>query len=148
VTEGAWWKVETIPGDARVEVSFDEGELPRDAVYAASFAMIDRAWVHLDRADGKLTIALRAKRGDADLAALVADLEAGLHAEAWRLRTLEEGRGTIDAIVTRAFGGPDEASLDTLLGAEEGEGAFEDPLGIALTWEEKYGKKADGGQST
>lgn len=142
--------VKTSPADARVELTLDEDGLPRDAVYAASFSMIDRCWVHLDRKGGRLTVALRAKSAGADLAALASELEGELYAHAWRQRTLDEGRALIDAVVTKAYGADDEAgALDALLGADGGdEGAFEDPLGIALTWEEKYGKKADGGQSS
>lgn len=138
--------VSTTPGEALVELSLDEAAFPRDAVYAAGFAMIDRCWVHLDRAAGKLKIALKAKSAGADLAALASEITDELHAEAWRLRVIADNRAIIDNVAKKAFGGAaaEPAALDALLadGAAD-EGAFEDPLGIALSWEEKYGKKPD-----
>lgn len=141
----------TNPGAALVELELDEGRVPRDAVYAAGFAMIDRCWVHLDRVDragaGRLKVALAAKSPGADLAALQRELEDEINAQAFRLQVVEANRALLDSVATKAFGhsaAPDAepGSLDALLAGEEG--AFEDPLGIAMSWEDKYGKKPEG----
>jgi His-Xaa-Ser system protein HxsD len=141
--------IKTHTEDARVELTLDEASYPRAAVYAAAFAFIDRCWVHLDRGDGELRIALRAKAKGLDLEAAAAELQDELLGQAWRRRSVEEGRALVESVVTKAFGAPtaggeaapEVGALDDLLA--EG-GAFEDPLGIAMSWEEKYGKQGAG----
>jgi His-Xaa-Ser system protein HxsD len=138
--------IQTSTEHARVELSLDEASYPRAAVYAAAFAFIDRCWVHLDRSDGKLQIVLRAKAQGLDLEATAAELQDELLGQAWRRRALEDGRSLVESVVMKAFGAPagadaaasEAGTLDDLLA--EG-GAFEDPLGIAMSWEEKHAKQ-------
>ena len=140
----------TIAPD-RVEVRLDEAAFPRDAVYGAAYAFIDRCYVRLDRAgDGRLAIVLRAKApGKLDGETLATELRDELFAQAFRLRLAEDGQELTAAIVAGAFGagassGPAEPSLDDLLAGPDD--AFDDPLGIAQSWEEKYAKKAAKGE--
>ncbi|MFT3769700.1 MAG: hypothetical protein QM820_30045 [Minicystis sp.] len=135
-------EIRTNPGEGRVVLALDESSLPRDAVYAAAFACIDRCWVHLDRVDGRIEVALRAKGAAANLEAIAVELKDELLGEAWRRKIVDENRALMESLATRAFGAPAAAeagALDDLL-AEDG-GAFDDPLGIAMSWEEKYAKK-------
>jgi His-Xaa-Ser system protein HxsD len=116
-------ELETIVGEDRAVIEVSERSYPRDAVYAAAFAFIDRSWVRLDRrGDGRLAISLRPKAA-LDLRALASEVEAELAAQALRLRVAAEGRAMFDDVLARAFGAP---------GAEP---ALEDPLGIAKTTE-------------
>jgi hypothetical protein len=136
------------PAEGLVVLALDEGAAPRDALYAAAFAFIDRCWVHLDRvAGGRVEVALRSKTAGADVEALGAELRDGLLAEAWRRKAVDEGRAVLEGVATRAFGAPaaeaEVGSLDDLLAADGG--AFDDPLGIAMSWEDKYAKKDQGG---
>jgi hypothetical protein len=90
-------------------------------------------------------VTLRPKAGvaaDADAAA--GEFGNELLGQAWRLKLFEENRQLVEAITARALGGAaGPPGLDELLMTEIGEeNAFEDPLGIAMSWEEKYGKKA------
>lgn len=142
--------LKTTAGDGLVELSLEEGLFPRDAIFAAAFAFIDRCWVHLDvdrAAGGRLSLRLRVKNpATTDVAAIGDELTGELLGQAWRLGVLDQGRGIVEAVAAKAFGAPaatarDAGSLDDLLGED---GAFEDPLGIATSWEEKYGHKAEG----
>jgi His-Xaa-Ser system protein HxsD len=146
-----------VLGEGSVEVELDEGLYPKDAVYGAAYVFIDRCYVHLDRAgQGRIKITLRAKRGGAaDSAALAGELQNELLAQAWRRAIAEENRALIEAVTTRALAGAaGPPGLDELLAMDIGEEtAFEDPLGIAMSWEEKYAKKkadakADEGSAT
>jgi len=124
----------TTLAPGRVELDLDEAAFPRDAVYAAAYAFIDRCWVRLDRAgDGRYAVILREKSpGSIDGEAVAAELRSELFGQAFRVRLAEEGRALTDAVVHAAYGGPGAPAADDLLGA----GApFEDPLGIALQWE-------------
>jgi len=146
-------EVRTTPAEGRVVLALDEAACARDAVYAAAFAFIDRCWVHLDRVDGgRLEVTLRSKRAAgepaaAELDALAAQFEDELLGQGWREKLLDDNRALLESIALRAFGPTGAATsepgaLDDLLaGASDDNGAFDDPLGIAMSWEEKYAKK-------
>jgi His-Xaa-Ser system protein HxsD len=124
----------------RVELDLDATVFPRDAVYGAAFTFIDRCYVRLDQpAPGRLAIVLRPKAaGSLEGEALAAEAQAELRAQAFRVRLAEDGRELTAAIVSGAFGaavGPGAASIDDL--ASDDAIALDDPLGIALQWEEK-----------
>jgi His-Xaa-Ser system protein HxsD len=119
---------------------------PRDAVYAASFAFIDLFWVFIDEpSPGRYHVSLTPKEGPAAAPALEA--AAGrfaneLLAAAYRARLTEQNQATIELVTRRALGsamGP--PSLDELEQFDFSDDPFEDPLGIAASWEERFAKK-------
>jgi His-Xaa-Ser system protein HxsD len=131
-------------GEGSVRVEFDESLYPKDAIYGAAYVFIDRCYVHLDRAgDRRIQVTLKAKRSGADTQALAGEFQNELLGQAWRRQIVEENRQLIESITTRALGGAaGPPGLDELLAMDIGEEtAFEDPLGIAMSWEEKYKKK-------
>lgn len=136
--------------DRAASASFDEALYPRDAIYGAAYVFIDRCYVHLDRpSDGRVEVTLRLKPGSTlALEELVGELENELLAQAWRRQITEDSRTIIELVATRALAGSaGPPGLDDLLDLDEGAGAFDDPLGIAMSWEEKYKKKkAEGGE--
>jgi len=73
-------------------------------------------------------------------------------AQAWRREIIRENQSLIEAYSSRALAGAaGPPGLDDLLDEDLGDlgDAFDDPLGIAVSWEEKYGKadKADDDES-
>lgn len=140
----------TIFGEGTVDIEFDEALYPKDAIYGASYVFIDRCYVHLDRvADRRIKVTLRAKSRvatEADTKAMAGEFENELLGQAWRRQIVEENRGYIETIASRALGGAaGPPGLDDLLAMDiSEESAFEDPLGIAMSWEEKYAKKNKG----
>lgn len=133
-----------VLGEGVIEVEVDEGLYPKDAIYGAAYVFIDRCYVHLDRAGAeRVKISLRAKSPSLDTSALAGELQNELLSQAWRRRIVDENKGFVEAIAARAFGGAaGPPGLDDLLAMDIGEeSAFEDPLGIAMSWEEKYAKK-------
>lgn len=137
--------IKAVLGEAAVELELDEGLYPKDAVYGAAYVFIDRCYVHLDRAgDRRIKVTLRAKKGKAeDAQAWAGEFENELLGQAWRRQIIEENRQLIESITTRALGGAaGPPGLDELLAMDIGDAtAFDDPLGIAMSWEEKYKKK-------
>ena len=134
-------------GEGAIRIEFDEGLYPKDAIYGAAYVFIDRCWVHLDRvADRRIQVTLKAKKAGADTQAYAGEFQNELLGQAWRLRIVEENRKLVEAITARALGGAaGPPGLDELLAMDIGEEtAFEDPLGIAMSWEEKYKKKGKG----
>jgi His-Xaa-Ser system protein HxsD len=136
-------------GPGSIAVEFDETLYPLDAVYGAAYVFIDRAYVHLDRvADKRLSVTFKAKRDDLDVEALAGDFQNELLGQAWRRRIVDDSRTLVESITARALAGAaGPPGLDELLAADIGDAtAFEDPLGIAMSWEEKYLKKKQGAE--
>jgi His-Xaa-Ser system protein HxsD len=137
--------IKAVLGEGAVELELDEGLYPKDAIYGAAYVFIDRCYVHLDRAgDRRVKVTLRAKKGVMlDPQACAGEFENEALGQAWRRQIIEENRQLIESITTRALGGAaGPPGLDELLSMDIGEAtAFDDPLGIAMSWEEKYKKK-------
>ena len=146
----------TTLGDGVVRMELEESLYPRDALYGAAYVFIDRCYVHLDRgAPGRIHVDLRLKAAGAApaaearaaLEAMAAELHNEILGQAWRHQIVEENRSLLESIAPRALGTGTGAaaggSLDDLLAGIDGDAAFEDPLGIAVSWEQKYAKKTD-----
>ena len=136
--------------DHAVRLSVDESLYGIDAVYGASFTFLDRAFVFLDRSpEGGLRVTLTDKSGDAEAAALralVGQFANELLACAWRQRITEAHRETLEAVTKRAIAGAvGPPSLEELADFDFTEEPFDDPLGIALNWEEKHAGSKDEG---
>ena len=134
--------------DAGLVLEFDEGLYPKDAIYGAAYIFIDRCYVHLDRPSaGRISVRLKPKANvKAEASELAGEFENELLGQAWRRLLVEENRLLVETVTTRALAGAaGPPGLDDLLDMDLDEGeAFADPLGIAVSWEEKYKKKAPG----
>jgi len=135
-------------GDSAAHLTIDEGVYSLEAVYGAAFTFLDRCYVFLERpADGQVRVVLSTKQPGADedaLKGLVGEFANELLACAWREKITEANRATIEAVTMQAIGsamGP--PSLDELEDFDFSEEPFEDPLGIAMSWEEKYAKNKE-----
>jgi len=131
--------------DSSAELQIDASIYSLEAVYGASFTFIDRCFVFLDKpSDGRLRAVLSTKKPGAspeELRALVGEFANELLACAWREKITAENRGAIEAVTMQALAGAmGPPSLDELEDFDFSEEPFEDPLGIAMSWEEKYGK--------
>lgn len=145
--------LEGIPQDiARVDVDgsraildLDAALYPLEAVYGAAYVFIDRCYVFLDRpAAAQIRIVLTPKKPDADLRAMVGELANELLSAAWRHQITQENRAQIESVTMQAIAGAmGPPTLDDLEGFDFTDEAFEDPLGIAMSWEEKYAKKSE-----
>ncbi len=131
--------------DSSAELTVDSTLYSLEAVYGASFTFIDRCFVFLDRpSEGQLRVTLSSKKKGAtedELRSFVGEFANELLACAWREKITAENRGAIEAVTMQALAGAmGPPSLDELEDFDFSEEPFEDPLGIAMSWEEKYGK--------
>jgi His-Xaa-Ser system protein HxsD len=136
--------VDTASGAARLEL--DETIYPLEAVYGASYIFIDRCYVLLDRPRaGRWRVTLAPKSGDAAaLPALVGEFANELLSCAWRHQITQQNRAVIEQVTVAAIGGAmGPPSLDDLAKFDFTGEKLEDPLGIAMSWEEKYKKKQE-----
>jgi His-Xaa-Ser system protein HxsD len=141
-------QVDANVSDRAVTVTVDDSIYPLDAVYGAAYTFLDRCYVLLDRAaPGRVRITLTPKKdgaGEQELRAYAGELENELLSCAWRSQIVRENRAVIEAVTLQAVGGAmGPPTLDDLKDFDFSEEPFEDPLGIGLSWEEKYKKKKD-----
>lgn len=136
------------------EFSVDGGFYPVDVVMAAAYVFTERCYVLLDpSADGRVKVSLSAKAGVAAdaLSAIAGEFQNELLAQALRRRVADRHEKVREFIVARALFGaaptleartpPDDARLgiDPKFVPAGDDDFLDDPLGIAVPWEEKYG---------
>jgi His-Xaa-Ser system protein HxsD len=126
-------------------LTVDAGIYPLEALYGAAYVFIDRCYVLLDRPDAAhFRVTLASKKGDADeaaLRALAGEFGNELLSCAWRHQITQENRLLIEQVATQAIAGAmGPPSLEELAAFDFTEEPFEDPLGIAMSWEDKYKK--------
>ncbi len=145
-----------------VDLTVDTALYPMDAILGTAYVFVDRCYVFLDRAgDGAVRVSLSPKAGTSDEAMreVVGDFQNELLAQALRARIAERHEKVRETIVARALfgaaprlaeGAPADAAaapqpaLDPQFLPAEGDDDLDDPLGIAVPWEEKFGKPAGG----
>ena len=134
-----------------VTLTVDAAVYPLEAVYGAAYIFIDRCFVLLDRPKaGSVAVTLAPKKGAAEaevLRQMAGEFANELLTQAWRQKIVEENRVILEMVTTQALAGamahqaPADPSLDDLANFDFTEESFDDPLGIAMSWEEKYKKK-------
>jgi His-Xaa-Ser system protein HxsD len=147
-------KLEGIPAelvgadveDGSVSVTVECTLYPLEALYGAAYIFIDRCYMLLDKPDTThFKVTLAPKKGAADEAALkslVGEFANELLSCAWRSAITQENRSYIETVTSRAIAGAmGPPSFDDLAAFDFTEEPFEDPLGIAQSWEEKYKRK-------
>lgn len=144
--------ITTQLADGAVSFAVDPSLYPMDAVYGASYVFIDRCYVFLDKdAQGRIVVSLTPKAAAADEAALTrwaGEFSNELLSCAWRHQIAAQNRQVLEQVTSLALGGAmGPPSLDDLANFDFSSQPLEDPLGIAMSWEDKYkkkdGKKAD-----
>jgi len=127
-----------------VTVPVDTRAYPLEVIYGAAYVLMDRAYVHLVPAgDGIVDVRLAGKepldtKGLRDLGGTFAN---ELVNQALRVTLDESGRKLREYIVAKAHFFQEEGGRDgqRLLDTTMQEAFDEDPLDIAVPWEEKYG---------
>jgi His-Xaa-Ser system protein HxsD len=136
----------TVTAENAVELNFSKTLYPLDAVYGAAYIFIDRCYVLLDEPDEhSFRVTLAWKKGappEDGLRMLAGEFANEILSCAWRAQIAKESRGIIEAVTVKALAGAmGPPTLDDLERFDFSDDAFEDPLGIAMSWEDKYGKK-------
>lgn len=136
--------------DNSVMVSVDTGIYPLDVIYSASYVFIDKAYVLLD-GDPKKTVIIRLiPKEDCDLKKLGLEFSNELLNYSLYKKQSEKNAAVREAIIQRALltaeFAPETPPADVPEFKESDADFIEDPEGIAIPWEEKFGKeeKKDG----
>lgn len=115
---------------------------PLEAVYGAGYTFIDRCYVFLDtHKEGEIEIALKPKPGQKIKPAdLEGEFRNELLAFTLRVNLSKENKKIRQYIVEQAlFAAAEDNPVNSL---DDGLGYEDDPLGIAVPWEDKYGANA------
>jgi His-Xaa-Ser system protein HxsD len=137
-----------VTPERAVELSFAKSLYPLDAVYGAAYVFIDRCYVLLDEPSEDLfRVTLAWKKGEPPedaLRSLAGEFANEILSCAWRAQIAKENRGIIEAVTNKALAGAmGPPTMEDLAKFDFSDDALDDPLGIAMSWEEKYGKKKD-----
>ena len=117
---------------------------PLDVVYGAAYVLIDRAYVRLDKdAKGRVLVEIQCKEEASAslLEALAGEFSNELLTQALRRKLTMKNKAELEAIVTQAIAGASGALLPGLMDDDDLD-FLDDPLGIAVPWEEKFSKEA------
>jgi His-Xaa-Ser system protein HxsD len=135
----------------RVCLTVNSAVHSRESVYRAAYAFVDRCFVLLDvPAEDELSVALTGRKqlSTDGLQLLASEFGNELLAQTLRQMICEQNRPLLEAVAGRAIGGamgPEPLlDLDALAALELDDEPFDDPLGIAVSWEEKYTKDKPG----
>ena len=129
----------------RISMQIDAAIYPLEALYGAAYVFIDRCFVLLDRPEPdrfRATLTAKSPTDEAGLRALAGEFGNELLACAWRAEITRSNRAVIEAVTMQAFAGAmGPPSLEELEAFDFTDEPFDDPLGIAQSWEDKYKKK-------
>jgi His-Xaa-Ser system protein HxsD len=140
------------PQKASIHLSLDVGLYPIEVLYGAAYIFIDRCFVLLDRegsegakTSGRFIVKLRGKTAltEEQLQGLAGEFGNELLSQALRRKVVKQNQKLIEEITTQAITGAAGGVLPTdfLDAADDGMDFLDDPLGIAVPWEEKFKKK-------
>ncbi|MBD3202663.1 His-Xaa-Ser system protein HxsD [Candidatus Woesearchaeota archaeon] len=148
--------LEIYPKEKYVIVSVNPKIYPMDVVYSASYVFLDKAYLILDGdPEEEIIVELRPKKKDQEIEILGREFNNELLNYAVYKNQARESKNIKEAIVNRALETNSECrdvshepkknfetkSFEEEIEYDEDMSYVDDPLGIAVPWEEKYGKK-------
>lgn len=116
-----------------INIKLDTSVYPLEAIYSAAYVFLDKVYIYLDSADSGKNINVNLKsKNNKDIESLKGEFLNELLHSVHRMHIYKNNKKIREYIVERAlFSSVDENNNDD----------FDDPLGIAVPWEEKYGDK-------
>jgi His-Xaa-Ser system protein HxsD len=120
-----------------VSFEVDLGAYSMEAVYGASYIFIDRYYISLERpVEDLIRVTLRPKAGTAVPHSMEGEFKNELLNQVLRERIAARNARLREYIIGRALYG-----AETPADAPQKEASYlDDPMGIAVPWEKKYGK--------
>lgn len=133
--------------DGKLVLSLDKGLYPLDVIYGAAYIFIDRAYVLLGKDGDHIVVELAAKDADTDdegLRAMAGEFSNELLSQALRRRITRENQNILETIVSQALAGATGAMVPAAFEDDDDDDDLDfldDPLGIAVPWEERFKKR-------
>jgi len=130
--------------DMTTKVEVQKGLYPLEVIYGASYQFIDRCYVRLEQGDdGRIAVHLKPKRDSVeDADSLAGEFRNELLNQAFRRKVAMRTGKVRDMVVQRALYSavPEQNYMDGMAGDDLD--FLDDPLGIAVPWEEKFDARA------
>jgi His-Xaa-Ser system protein HxsD len=137
--------------DNRVKLKVTTQVYAQNSILGAAYIFTDRCYVFIDKTEtDQIEVNLTGQNSlkEQDLQALVGEFSNELLAQELRKNIVSTNRSLIETIVSRSLGAatpPElaiaEFDLSELEELELDDDEFDDPLGIAVSWEDKFGKE-------
>lgn len=129
----------TLRDDGGADVLLHARIYPAEAVMSASYALLDRAYLRLDRdAHGNLVVQIHPREGEA-LRDVVGSLTNELLSAVCRTHLHQRKEVLLESVTLAAMSGAvGRPSLDDLESFDFTDGGLDDPLHIAASWDEKH----------
>ncbi len=135
-----------------VAVAVNAEMYPLDVIYGASFVYVDRAFVLLDKINDtrvSVTMTAREKSDEEALRSLGGELANELLTQALRETIAKKTQKIRELVINRAlYSTLDSGGGDVDFDDEDDLEFLDDPLGIAVPWEEKFEGEATEGEAT
>ncbi len=138
-------------GDNRVKLEVTTQVYAQNSILGAAYIFTDRCYVFIDKTEAdrlEITLTGQGSLKEQELQAIVGEFSNELLAQELRKNIVSTNRSLIETIVSRSLGAatpPDvtiaEFDLSELEELELDDDEFDDPLGIAVSWEDKFGKE-------
>lgn len=123
-----------------IKIEVDVNVYPLEAIYGTSYVFLDRAYIFIDQVKAnKIIVYLKGKNklSVKDKDDLQGEFLNELLNYSFRSRLAKENKKTREYMIEQAlFGAINQSS-----GLSDQPGYNDDPLGIAVSWEKKYGRK-------
>jgi His-Xaa-Ser system protein HxsD len=132
--------------DGKLVLSLDKGIYPLDVIYGASYVFIDRAYILLGKVDDKTTVEITAKIASTSedaMKAMVGEFGNELLSQALRKKITRDNQQILETIVSQALAGATGAMVPSEFDDDDDDDLdfLDDPLGIAVPWEERFKKR-------
>jgi His-Xaa-Ser system protein HxsD len=132
--------------NGKLVLALDKGLYPLDVIYGAAYIFIDRCYVLLGRVDDSITVELAAKDGttsDDALRLMAGEFGNELLSQALRKRIIRDNQNILETIVSQALAGATGAMVPSEFDDDDDDDLdfLDDPLGIAVPWEERFKKR-------
>ncbi|KKS25988.1 MAG: hypothetical protein UU87_C0005G0015 [Parcubacteria group bacterium GW2011_GWA2_42_11] len=133
----------------KIKLIIDLKIYPLEAVYGAAYVFVDRAYLFLEPAgNNKVAITFQLKSGaNGKLPAIAGEFNNELLNYAFRLNLAKENKKIRQYIIEQALFAAAETPAEEFSASGLGYGEEDDPLGIAVPWEEKYGLETENKES-
>jgi His-Xaa-Ser system protein HxsD len=124
-----------------VLVSVNPKIYPLEVIYSAAYVLIDKAYIVIDGdPEEEVIVELKPKEKSTDLEILGRDFNNELLNYAVYKTQSEKNAGLRQALLQRALLTNDSSLVESTQTESEEVDYIDDPEGIAVPWEEKYGK--------
>ena len=133
--------------DGKLVLRLDKSLYPLDVIYGAAYIFIEKAYVLLGRDGNAVVVEIAAKDEDVDakaLRAMVGEFSNELLSQTLRRRITRENKNILETIVSQALAGATGAMVPSAFDDDEDDDDLDfldDPLGIAVPWEERFKKR-------